>query len=344
MARSTIQEKLSGRSSLNLTQVLSIVEALGEYARVNNAPLPPEEIDQRTWSERIAKSVTGVAEPAITTALPPSPPNNRINWNTEPLEQAEMFDVAQVISDSQGKPVADWLPRVLRELIQAGMNISTYLESAASDTPQGLVQTVVALDKEFPEGQSSSSSGWGSPDFRMTEMNRMTVGQLLTHAARGHGIKASPAIVTGLRRSQVGRYVDQYLKDVAMFYSPSSLESIVEHLRSAALPKDAMRLLGYAGGERASDRVSEVIRYFQGRRKVDDRNLVLRGVAHEHYWFHTQQVVQHLVNESVPDEILIEIARGVPYGKHAEYARHFREAGLDHFADMVVKATDEPPF
>ncbi|MEU8688488.1 hypothetical protein [Streptomyces sp. NPDC048665] len=340
MARSTIQEKLSGRSSLNLTQVLSIVEALGEYARINNAPLPPQEMDQRAWSERVAKSIDGTPESTNANAFASSPPEKHIDWNIEPLRQAEMFDLAQIFTDSQGKPVATWLPEVLRELVQAGVELSTYLESAARDTPQGLVQTIAALDEAFPKGESG---GWGS-DYRQTEEHRMTVGALLDCAARGHGVAASPAIITGLRRAQVGHHVSQYLKDVARYYRPSNLERIVEHLRSAALPKDAILLLGCAGGVRSAERTSEVVKYFQDRKKVDDRNRILRGVANENYWYHAREVVQMLISESVPDDVLMEIARGVPYGKHAEYVQNFREAGLEHFAAMVLKAADEPPF
>ncbi|MEU6490744.1 hypothetical protein ABZ890_10165 [Streptomyces sp. NPDC046984] len=342
MARSTIQEKLSGRSSLNLTQVLSIVEALGEYARINNAPLSPQEIDQKTWSERITESVDSTPDSTIANTFAPSPPERHIDWNTEPLRQAEMFDLAQIFDDSQGKPVAQWLPEVFRELIQAGVDLSAYLESAASDTPQGLIQTIAALNEEFPRGESSG--GWGSPDSQQIEAHRMTVGELLDHAARGHGITASPAIVTGLRRAQIGQHVSQYLRNVARFYLPSNLERIVEHLRSAALPRDANRLLGHIGSERSPERTSEVVKYFQEGNKIDDRNRILRGVVGEHYWYHAKNVVQVLTSESASDDVLMEIARGVPYGKHAEYAEHFRGAGLDHFAAMVAKAADEPPF
>lgn len=45
MARSTTQEKMSGNSPLILTQVLSIVDALAEYARLHEVPLPLQEIN-----------------------------------------------------------------------------------------------------------------------------------------------------------------------------------------------------------------------------------------------------------------------------------------------------------
>lgn len=337
MARSTIQEKLSGRSSLNLTQVLSIVEALGEYARTNNTPLLPQEIDQGIWRERLTKSTENISQTPLETA--PEPPQQQVNWDTEPLIQAEMFDVLEFFEASKGKPAALWLPEVLSELLQAEMSISSYLESAASETAQGVVQTVSALDQEFPRGESS---GWGSPGFQMNQRNSMTVGALIVFAARKHGVTASPAIVAGLRRSQVGRYVEDYLRSIGGWHRADSIEIIVDHLRSASLPNDANRLLGHVGSQRVPDRLSRVVRYFQERERIDDRNKILKGAASSP--FRIQSVVEKFNEESAPDDVLMEIARGIPYGKNAEFAQHCREAGLSHFADLIMKAAEEPPF
>ncbi|MEV7319843.1 hypothetical protein [Streptomyces sp. NPDC093970] len=340
MARSTIQEKLAGRSALNLTQVLSIVEAVGEYARINNAPLPPREIDQTLWRERLAKP----AERIATTKTPKLPkiPNHeqKIDWDTKPLIEAEMFDLVEVFENSAGKPVATWLPEVLRELVMAEMDISTYLVSAASDRPQGVVQTVAALDEEFPRGQSG---GWGNPDEWKNQQNELTVGALLRCAAHWQGVTSSPAIVTGLRRAQVGSYVNDYLESIAMWHASSNIESIVEHLRSAALPKDANRILGYVGSSRQTSRLLDVVKYFQEKGKTEDRNRILKGVASENM-YHPHSVIIEFHEESTSNEILIEIARGIPYGKHSEWSTKFREAGLERFANLVMKVAEEPPF
>lgn len=337
MARSTIQEKLSGRSPVNLTQVLSIVEALGEYARLNDAPLPPEKIDQAVWRDRVVGSVAKLAARVDVVTYSVAPQGNRLEFNRESLRQAEMFDVLLILDASHGKHLAGWLPRVLREMLNAGMKITDYLEVAAQDEPRGIVALAAALEEEFPPRESS---GWGEDPWNPQE-NTLTVLELLKLTARGRGADASPAIVAGLRRAELGQHVNHYLTAVGSWHLARNIEKAVDHLRSAALPADANRLLSLVGSERRSDRLSEVVKHFQVKEKIEDRNLILRGAGKgDKYRF--RAVVSDLKKDSAPVEVLTQVAHGVPYGQHAEYEQHLREAGLEDMAELVLKAGESP--
>ncbi|WP_369189313.1 hypothetical protein [Streptomyces sp. R08] len=161
MARSTIQEKISGRSPVNLLQVLSIVEALAEHARLNGIPLSQQEIDQSVWRERAATSMVNPTVRASGRGFSPPPKRREIEWNVEPLKHAQMFDLVAIVDDEAKEvEVASWLPRVIRGMMQAEMSFNGFLESAAMDSPHGVVGTVAALQAEFP--RTSPNLGQGS--------------------------------------------------------------------------------------------------------------------------------------------------------------------------------------
>ncbi|MDX2818645.1 hypothetical protein PV410_39965 [Streptomyces sp. PA03-5A] len=332
MARSTIQEKLSGRSSLNLTQVLSIVEALAEHARLNGNPLPPNEIDQAVWRERIVASPERQPDTRRVDNLDYAAP--ALDWNVEPLKYAHMNDLVAIMQDSTALPVARWLPKVLRGMMQAEMDITGFLKKAAQDTPLNVVQTLTSLEDEFPP---TDQVGW-----TITE-NNMTVGPLLRYAADGHGRNATPAIVAGLRRSNLGHLVNDFLIRLASGYTPANLLAIVDHLRSAALNKDAERLLGFIGGHRPAARFVDTLTNFQKGGRIGDAEKILKGVAAEN-WYRARGIVEVLENSSAPHEVFRQVALGVPWGKHSEYAQHLEEAGLKQFAALVQKVATEAPF
>ncbi|MYY05036.1 MULTISPECIES: hypothetical protein [unclassified Streptomyces] len=334
MARSTIQDKLSGTSPLNLPQVLSIVEALGEHARLNDAPLPQEEIDQSIWRERTsaAKKEKEQASQAHMKILP----SKKISWDSEPLEQAHLHDLVQIVTDSAHLPAAGWLPGLLREMIKAGMTVTEFITRASEEDPLSVVRTLAALEDEFPYVDSQ----WGR--WAATE-NNMTVGMLLRLTAQRVGDTASPAIVAGLRRSDVGLHVERYLIEVGVHLPPDRIEKAVDHLRSATLQVDAQALLSGTGTHRSSNELAAVVIHFQTKGKVSDRDTILAGVA-KASWFHARDVFLELEKSSAPRECLWEVAKGVPYGKHAEYAQNLQDANMELFAELVRKAASEPPF
>jgi hypothetical protein len=87
MARSTIQDKLSGKSLPDLAQVLSIVEALSEYASSIGAPLGPEETGIQTWRDRFARQNTTKAQAPLSERTVDSSPDvsEQLPWNLDPL-------------------------------------------------------------------------------------------------------------------------------------------------------------------------------------------------------------------------------------------------------------------
>ncbi|MEU3835235.1 hypothetical protein [Streptomyces microflavus] len=313
---------------------MSIVEALGEHARLNGAPLPQAEIDQSVWRERIsaAEREKEQTPPADIQILP----EKRIAWDSGPLEQAHLHDLVQIVTDSAHLPAAGWLPGVLREMIKAGMAVTDFIARASEEDPLSVVRTLAALEDEFPYVESQ----WGR--WAATE-NNMTVGMLLRLVAHRIGDTASPAIVAGLRRADIGLHVERYLLEVGSHLSPERIEGAVDHLRSAALQADAKALLSGTGTHRRADELVPIIMHFQARDRISDRDVILAGVAKDS-WFHARSAFLELEKASASGNLLWEVAKGVPYGKHAEYAQNLQEANMERFAELVRRAALEPPF
>ncbi|MGW3322944.1 hypothetical protein [Streptomyces virginiae] len=276
MARSTIQAKLSGQSSLKLGQVLCLVEALAEHARLIGSPLSPQEIDQGVWRERVVADQKRLsrAEVPISPSAPGRPdPQDR--WPLSALHQAGMLDVAEIVVQSKGTQTATWLPRVAGEMLQAQMSCKGFMKTAAYDQPLDVVKTVAALHREFPRPESDPNSwggGW-SPE------NSETVLALLSYAARVHGAKSAPVIVVGLRRAGAGEYVGDFLKWLACWHLAAAIEGAVVHLRAAELARDALGLLQCVGADRRMDRTFEVAAHFDEIGVTRDRDAVLQAMA-----------------------------------------------------------------
>ncbi|MFF8376231.1 hypothetical protein ACF07V_08905 [Streptomyces sp. NPDC015661] len=326
MARSTIQEKLTGKSPLNLLQILMIVDALAEYAQNNETPLPKHEINPQTWQDRIA---------AASRANPPSPKGESaeskevstqgIEWNIQQLRQAQMEDLVNTILEHRSNPVAEWLPRVLREMTQAQMSMTDFLRRAAEDSPQGIVGTIKALDREFPyDSDHTDNNGWGSG---RSYQNLETVGLLLNYTAIRHGSTAAPAIVVGLRRANLTFYVEEFLKRVGTWHLPKEIEKSVDHLRVAGLGKDVDVVL-QAAAERKSDRIYEVVVHFQKIERPGDARVILQAIgALREYSMHA--AIKDFMKRDAPEEMLTEIARGVPYEDYEDLIEKFTVWGLD---------------
>lgn len=63
-------------------------------------------------------------------------------WNVEPLWQAQMLDLVNVITESHSKATSTWLPRLLRDMMEAEMNIGDFLSRASQDKPLAVVETL----------------------------------------------------------------------------------------------------------------------------------------------------------------------------------------------------------
>lgn len=137
--------------------------------------------------------------------------------------------------------------------------------------------------------------------------------------------------------------MDYYLNCIGAWHLAGNIEKAVDHLRQAALPSDAKKLLGLVGSGRQFDRLSGVVNHFQLKARIDDRNLILRGIASKGDKYRLRATVADFKKKSMPTDALIEVMRGIPYGRHSDFEQHLREAGLEEMAALVSKATD-PPF
>ncbi len=335
MSRSTIQEKLSGKSALNLTQILAIVDALAEHAQSIGAPLPKHEIDRQTWQDRIAASSKTSSSKRVP-LLPDASTPQGIEWNIEPLREAQMEDLIDLILDYRSKPVGEWLPRVLRAMMLAEMTVTDFLKKAAEDSPQGVINTIKALHEEFPY---QFEEPW---ETRKNPENEQTVGFLVHFAAEQHGASAAPAIVVGLRRAYLGVYVENFLTRIGTWFHAQDIEKSVNQLRAAALAKDATSVLtGVA--ERQHNRIFEVVAYLQEKGRARDAKTILRTVG-KRSLYQLRFVILDFNKNGASEETLIEIARGVSFEHRAEFIENFTEWGLTDFTKALQRASDEPPF
>ncbi|MFB6624249.1 hypothetical protein ACFCWD_36950 [Streptomyces sp. NPDC056374] len=333
MARSTIQDKMAGKSPLNLAQVLSIVEALGEHARLNGIPIAREEIDQAVWCDRFATPKSEASEPGAPEIFGPRPaePAN-LAWNWEPLATAHMFDVIEFIREKENAPVATWLPQVLREMRKAEMDVHDVIRTAAQDEPFNIVQTLAVLNAWFPR---QDTGGWD-----VTDHNR-TVGALIRFTAQRHGGSASPVIVAGLRRAQIPENVAMYLRDVAYYSSAREIADALECLSASGLSGDMKRLLTSIATARPMHKLALLVESFQKGGRVEDVHAILGGIAKEGK-YRLKSAFEEFAGH--PLEVQEKIALGVPYGKHVEYAQFLQECKLVAYARLVLWAEEEPPF
>ncbi|MQS37822.1 hypothetical protein [Streptomyces katsurahamanus] len=338
MGRSTIQEKLSGKSSASLVQVLSLVEALAEHARRVEIPLTPLEVDKSVWRERYMKSIkTGKPDAPATVTTESS--IDSTPWNIEPLRQAQMYDLIEVIESSRTLPVASWLPQVIKGILLAGMSCFDFLKRAARENPQQVLQIVVALHYTFPPEERDR---WDPPPrpWDVTDHNR-TVGVYLAQAARVHGAIASPAIVAGMHRAGLGTLIETYLNGVAKVHPAPNIARAVAHLRFTTLPNEADQLLEYVGTGRQFEEVIRIAQYFTDHEQPTDRTKILKGAGKD--WHRFKNIARLIQENEIEDVFLKELIWGIPYGEHLEFAEKMGD-GNEELAERIRRAADEPPF
>ncbi|MER6132626.1 hypothetical protein [Streptomyces sp. NPDC001815] len=339
MSRSTIQDKISGRSSANLVQALSIVEALAEHARLNGVPLPPQETDQGVWRERIAAPLRQVARKPTAEETSPRNQPQKNPWNIEPLMHAQMYDLIEIVKSSQNSPTDTWLPSVIAPMLTAKMSVSSFMERAAQDDPQTIVRTVVALHEKFPPPEDDP---WGAMPWTVTNSN-MTVGALLTHAAKHHGATFTPALIVGMRRAEIGELVETYLTAVANSQSATGINRATTLLRAASLDGDAVSLLRFVGSKRRTDEAVKIVNHFYASGNVQDSHLILNGMGGgSPYTF--RAAILRLKGHTLEEEFKTEVLRGIPYKKHELYAKAMADAGDPETARLAQEAADIPPF
>ncbi|WP_392965533.1 hypothetical protein [Streptomyces sp. LN245] len=340
MARSTIQEKFSGNSAPTLSQVLSLVEALSEHAMDNDMPLPSQETSRDVWRDRVSASFKTENEATTRSAGNESGNCSGIDWDIKPLEQAEMIDLVNLVREAQRRPVSTWLPRLLREVMEAGMEIDHFLKQAAEDSLAGVIQSLKELEDEFPY-LTATEGPWGGEDRNPD--NLRTVDSLLQFTVVRHGQTASPAIIVGLRRSGLSHHVERYLDLASTHFLPESILLISEHLTSAALTKDSRQLFHSIGRNRPVQFILPILQALRSAGQVYAANALLQSVGNTNEW-RIKRIVGELENSGAPDEVLREIARGIPHGKHDDYIETFTTPRFEKFSKMILAARDELPF
>ncbi|MGY5630993.1 hypothetical protein ACW7N6_19935 [Streptomyces sp. UC1A3] len=335
MGRSTIQEKLTGKSPAKLHQILSLVAAIAEYGRINGTPLSPQEVDDNSWRAKFI-ALNGRSGSAAST-VDSQPISDLPAWDSSPLRHAGMTDLLDLIERSEGAPIASWLPHVASEMFQSLMSCESLMKWAAQRAPREVVGCVAALDEIFPR-PTTSENPWES----FSAGNAATINPLLRYAAREHGATSSPVIVVGLRRSQVGAYVNDYLRWVATWHLAPELHKAVESLRSAELTADATRMLTLVGSRRHEDRIMEVVRHFDEHGDAKSRDAILQGMAKDEKRFMAG------IRGTQLEEMQGSLLSAIPHDKKSEYAELLNSSGFEELASQVRAQIssyyDEPPF
>jgi hypothetical protein len=144
MSRSTVQDKISGKSLPRLGQVLAIVRACADYARSIGMPLTAEDMDEQAWRERVegASARPSSPSPAVAVdviAIEPS------TWDLDPLYHAGMHDMIDLVQASAGQPMAGWFLPLIEVLALAEMSNQQFLETASAEPASDLVESLTVL-------------------------------------------------------------------------------------------------------------------------------------------------------------------------------------------------------
>ncbi|MGW1089037.1 hypothetical protein ACWD4L_22655 [Streptomyces sp. NPDC002596] len=338
MARSTIQEKLSGKTPARLHQILALVAAIAEYGKQNGTPLAPQEIDKNTWRAKFV-AASGKSSPVTAsggiTIGPEAAGGSRI-WDAAPLRNAGMTDLLDLISQSEGAPLAAWLPHVASEMHRSQMSCESLMKWAAGTSPQEIIACISALEEIFPLPEQKSNDPWSgwSPE------NDATAGMLLRFTTRIQPLSNAPIIVVGLRRADLAKYVEQFLTGMACWHLAPSLRGAVKSLQSAELARDAEKILTYVGSERQQTRIIEIVSHFSEHNEVRERDTILKGMALDGVRFMIG------INEIENEEMHNVLISAIPWSKKSEYSVLLNEAGYKTLAGKIELPgyTDEPPF
>ncbi|WP_330446708.1 hypothetical protein [Streptomyces anulatus] len=324
MRRATIQEKIVGKSSANLMQVLSIVEALSDYARSMGAPLADDEIDPRVWRERFSEVADRENLKSGQLGAPVSSAEEfRPQWVTRHLRSAGMHDVIDFVDSSQQRPVAEWLPEVIRSIKKAKMSLVEFLEPASRQSVPALVDTVSALN-------AGNGGPVGEPESPAVV--------LLHHAAINHPAESVPMIMVALRRADLEDYVPGFIVSVARVQSASDLLVVVDALRSASLSFDADEILAAVGGKRSRGDIIEVVDLLDFMGAREDANCVLEEIGSGGLGIILSFC--RTIDPSREDrgEILNRIANGMDWSDPDRILKYFENAGEE---GMVAIVRDE---
>ncbi|MYX95675.1 hypothetical protein GT045_12845 [Streptomyces sp. SID486] len=337
MARSTIQDKLSGKSAASLHQLLSLVAAIAEFGRRHGTPLSTQEVDENSWR---AKFVAANAKHSPISGISPvaeiKHASIRKPLNLLPFQRAGMFDLVDLIEQSEGAPVSTWLPHVTGEMTKARIPCDSLMEWVAEGTPHEVIQCIIALDEAFPVEDTNNEDPWFNGN---TAKKSAIVEMLLRYAARVHG-SSTPVITAGLRRADAGEYVETFLTLIACWHLPPSLQGAVLDLNLAQLAEDAKNLLHHVGARRRSDRIMEVVRHFDEFGTSAERDIILAGMASDKERFMVG-MKQTVLEPELQDALLASVQ---PHMRQI-LSEALNVAGMEEQGtQLAVPGDDELPF
>ncbi|MET9598111.1 hypothetical protein [Streptomyces sp. NPDC006459] len=327
MRRATIQEKITGKSSADLVQVLSIVEALSDYARSMGAPLADEEVDPRVWRDRFSEiadkgnSHLERAASAVSTA-----DKSRPEWIMRHLRTAGMHDVIDFVNASQQRPLAEWLPEVIHSLKKAKMSLIEFLDPASRQSVPALVETVVALD-----------AGCGGPVGGLDDPAQV----MLHYAAKNHPAESVPVIVVALRRADMEAFVPGFIGSVAQVASAPTLLVVIDALRSASLSSDASEVLAAVGSKRKPDQIIDVVDLLHVECRDEDSRLILEEIGGMGPGVITDFCLTIPSSRANRAEILDRIANGMDWSEPERYMKYFEKNGEYGMANVVREGIEE---
>ncbi|MFD7592269.1 hypothetical protein ACFV6D_04450 [Kitasatospora sp. NPDC059812] len=341
MARSTVQDKISGKSPATASQVLSIVEALAEYARSTGFPLAPNEYDTKAWRDRATENQeTRLPKSAEAPPKGSTDKTHQSALDLAPFRHAGMDDIVLLIKETPSIEAFKWLPHVIESMRQVQMDTSELLQQIAKDAPENLIRNISALHEKFPP-EEPDPSPWSTGEVRIDQ----SINKLLVHSARQHSPTHIAPIIVGLRRAHMGAYAPYFIKWTATWHLPKTLRDAANRLRSASLAVDARLLYKLVGKHRSENHVYDVVRLLDALKESDDRNTILKGAA-ETGPVRMATIARQAEDESpeIREAILAAMISGIPYGMHEKYAEHFDRIDLKELSNLAHAANDEPPF
>jgi len=336
MTRSTVQDKISGKSPPRLAQILALVQACADYANSIGAPLPPEDTDERVWRDRI--HAMSVRTPPPSPAPTEAPPRPSARWDLDPLIRAGMYDMVDVVQANEHQPMASWLPTLIHALGSAGMSNEQFLTAASRESPPETVATIIALA--------------ASHETRAVE-------RLVHLSAVNQPADHIPAIIVLLRRQRfpdpaVGVQLADLLINMLTGKQYGGLSnigldhyvSIVSALRSATMERDATRVLEGIGAHGRAKLVLELAASFPDK-TYGDRETVLSSVA-KGSDYHLKSLLEELRTTTIkgidPKNTLDRIIFGIPYDKSQAIASYLQSEGMNEEAQRVLELEGQPPF
>ncbi|MFI1764139.1 hypothetical protein ACH41H_19110 [Streptomyces sp. NPDC020800] len=342
MSRASIQDKFSGTSGLKMVQVLALVRACADYAHSIGAPLPPEDIDEQIWQEKVAHPTASISRrsvepPGVTDPKEAQDQKTGAPSDLEalipPLINAGMDDISNLARQGVGQPLETWLPTVVVALGHARMDYQGFLNMATQAPPGQIVKILESIADDGPEDIG----------------NRYFQTCLLTQHP-----SEIPKLLVALRRAEgelslwyAHNFVDAILgKGDWLGGTRSDLADVLRVLRAATLKDDADKLAENIGLH-TWPRIALATAGAIPESFLGDRELILhagsQGGPHR-----LLRLINCLKKEQIQGleshRVLHYLLTAVPRGKHADYSRVLNDAGMKSEAQRLLDLEKETPF